>query len=199
MVQKKQKGMTSRDKILLAIKTNQPERVPLPDVDFPQDRSNLVDKFTNMLVSIGGSVIAVSSLDEIYNNVIHSHPGRIVSTIPELADKFAQIGLTKTPHEFEDVQLAILPGEFAVAENGAVWLEEKHLGERVLPFITAHLILVVEAKNIVASMHEAYERIGETNYEFGTFIAGPSKTADIEQSLVLGAHGAKTLSVCLFV
>jgi L-lactate dehydrogenase complex protein LldG len=46
-------------------------------------------------------------------------------------------------------------------------------------------------------MHQAYERIGNQEYGFGTFIAGPSKTADIEQSLVLGAHGARGLTVFL--
>ena len=46
-------------------------------------------------------------------------------------------------------------------------------------------------------MQHAYERIGSSNPNFGTFIAGPSKTADIEQSLVLGAHGPKTLTVFL--
>jgi L-lactate dehydrogenase complex protein LldG len=46
-------------------------------------------------------------------------------------------------------------------------------------------------------MHQAYEQISSADYGFGVFLAGPSKTADIEQSLVLGAHGARGLVVFL--
>ena len=69
--------------------------------------------------------------------------------------------------------------------------------ERALPFIAQNLALVIHKKDVVATMHAAYERIGDADYGFGTFIAGPSKTADIEQSLVLGAHGPRSMTVFL--
>ena len=69
--------------------------------------------------------------------------------------------------------------------------------ERVLPFITQHLVLIVNKADILPTLHEAYETIGQQQYGYGTFIAGPSKTADIEQSLVLGAHGSRSLWVFL--
>ena len=45
-------------------------------------------------------------------------------------------------------------------------------------------------------MHEAYRRIEmDPRYNFGTFISGPSKTADIEQALVMGAQAARGVTV----
>jgi L-lactate dehydrogenase complex protein LldG len=90
-----------------------------------------------------------------------------------------------------------LQGNFGVAENGAVWLEDKDLPHRIVPFITQHLILALDTDKIVATMQDAYQRIDLKSTGYGVFISGPSKTADIEQSLVYGAHGAKELTVVL--
>jgi L-lactate dehydrogenase complex protein LldG len=102
-----------------------------------------------------------------------------------------------TPHELDGIDLAILEGQFGVAENGSIWITDKNMGDRALPYITEHLAIVLKKSEIVPTMHYAYDRIGTESYNLGTFIAGPSKTADIEQSLVLGAHGAKSLIVFL--
>ncbi|MGZ3757875.1 MAG: LutC/YkgG family protein, partial [Mucilaginibacter sp.] len=101
------------------------------------------------------------------------------------------------PHSFQDVELGIIRAHLGVAENGAVWIKEDLVNHRVLPFICQHLAIVLNRQSIVSTMHEAYEQIGVEDYGYGTFIAGPSKTADIEQSLVLGAHGSRTMTVFL--
>ena len=109
----------------------------------------------------------------------------------------ATISLPEDPHELDDLNLAILEGQLGVAENGAIWLDDRHLPHRALPFITEHLVIVLLKSRLFPTMHQAYEEIGNQHSGFGLFIAGPSKTADIEQSLVIGAHGAMSLRVIL--
>ena len=91
----------------------------------------------------------------------------------------------------------ILEGQFGVAENGAVWFDESNFPLRILPFITNTLIVTLAKTEIVNNMHEAYNRLGDIDTGFGVFISGPSKTADIEQNLVFGAHGAQKFHVLL--
>lgn len=69
--------------------------------------------------------------------------------------------------------------------------------KRVLPFIAQNLVIVLGISDIVPTMHEAYARIDVRDSGYGVFIAGPSKTADIEQSLVIGAHGPRSMTVVL--
>ena len=101
------------------------------------------------------------------------------------------------PHELANVDLFVTKSNLAVAENGAIWVKDDQLRERALPFIAQQIAVVVNKENIVATMHDAYDIIADVDYGYAAFIAGPSKTADIEQSLVLGAHGPKTMTVFL--
>lgn len=192
--------MSNRDKILASIKNNQPDTVsPLPDIDFLPDVSlPACDKFAEVLSGIGGVSHLVGDYDEINTIIKAAYPDarRIVTTCNALpAGEHLSTGTD--PHAFEDVDLAVITAHFAVAENAALWITEDIIQYRALPFITQQLAVIVKKEDILYNMHQAYQRIGAEDYGFGTFIAGPSKTADIEQSLVLGAHGPKTM--CVFI
>ncbi|MEY4929830.1 MAG: hypothetical protein RI909_554 [Bacteroidota bacterium] len=192
--------MSSRETILAAIKRNQPALNPLPVLNFSGDASvNLKEQFSKTLMGIGGSLKEVNDWKDIAHHIRSSFPetSRIVNTTTELSVEFGTMNDHTDPHDFSTVNVTIMKGEFGVAENGAIWLTDDNMGDRALPYITEHLALVIHKSAIVPTLHEAYEQIGSSSYGLGTFLAGPSKTADIEQSLVLGAHGSKSLIVFL--
>lgn len=170
---------------------------PLPSLrDISIPLGDTAQNFIDMVAAVGGKVIELRGLEKLSEIAVGLFPAsKIVSTIEGLPWYSQHVGTD--PHTFQDVDLAILPGHFGVAENGAVWITDALMGDRAIPFIVQHLALVIEKNSIVATLHDAYERIGLSNYNLGVFIAGPSKTADIEQSLVFGAHGPKSLTIFL--
>lgn len=196
--------MTSRAQILARIKENQPELKPLPpdELILSKNWGNNADnteQFRNVLTTIGGALIEISGYGEILDFIKEHYQGeqRIISTLPELSSITEPGWENEDPHSLENVDLAIIRAHFGVAENAALWITEDLIQQRVVPFICQQLAVVVSKNEILATMHDAYARIGEAEYGFGAFIAGPSKTADIEQSLVLGAHGPKGMTVFL--
>ena len=191
-------GDGSREKILAAIKNNQPTFTPLPMVEnYVQPFTDVVEKYKIVLQSIGGTVYEVNTIDAVIE--ILKAQFKDVQRILSVMDSFSGYAEMYTkdddPHKLDNVDVAIIKAHFGVAENGSVWVTEELLHERVLPFICQHLVAVIDKSSIVPTMHAAYDKMANAAYGFGTFIAGPSKTADIEQSLVLGAHGPKTMTV----
>lgn len=187
--------MSSRDKILNAIANNQPELVAPPTIDLEAVISyedNYI-QFKTILENIGGKVELIQNISVVNNQLAKDKANGqlIINTLDEI-DK--QVVLL-TSFELEKLEKVCIKGTLGVAENGAIWLYESQMINRLLPFICQHLILVIDKKDIVPTMHHAYQKIDIAKEGFGIFIAGPSKTADIEQSLVIGAHGARTATI----
>jgi L-lactate dehydrogenase complex protein LldG len=194
---KKIKRMTSREQILAKVMANQPNAQPLPaDLWTTFPAANPIETFAIVLTNIGGNFVEVKDFNAIKDYVnTHFADQRIVSTLSELAEISEQGWENQDPHTYANVDLAIINAHFGVAENAAVWITEDLMHQRAVPFICQQLAIVLSRNEIVQTMHDAYLKIGSAEYGFGSFIAGPSKTADIEQSLVLGAHGPKGMTV----
>lgn len=191
--------LATRDKILNAIKLAKPALEPLPTawhLDAIQ-YDDAAEKFIETFSAIGGQVILVNTIEDIKTFIAGNFSSaNMITTVPALTN-VQQLNKTTTAHELENIELAVVAAQFGVAENGAVWMTENDMQVRVLPFICQQLAVIMNRKNILNNMHEAYDRIAATEYDFAAFIAGPSKTADIEQSLVLGAHGPKSMIIFL--
>jgi len=192
--------MSARDDILRTIRRQLPLATDLPDRQVEGIRyDHPVGQFLEVLEGVGGQGHLVTSLSEIPDLLSGLRiPGRrIVSAVPGVLEPNFDFAAVTDPHTMADVELAIVPGEIAVAENAAVWVHTITSALRAACFLSQHLALVVPASRIVSNLHEAYDRMCLDETAFGCFISGPSKTADIEQSLVKGAHGARTLNVFL--
>lgn len=194
--------MAARDSILSAIRSYRLATEPLPDLEEAWiTYSDPVAQFAAVLEMIGGRCVRVPTLEAVHADLIQQHAyqaaRQIVSTVSGVGEPNLSLASVNDPHALCDVDLAILPGELAVAENGAVWVSDQHVPHRAIYFLCTHLVLVVSANAVVPNLYEAYQRLRPQVPGFGAFISGPSKTADIEQSLVIGAHGPKSTTVYL--
>ena len=98
--------------------------------------------------------------------------------------------------DLDGTDVGIVQGALGVAENGCIWVPQT-MKEKAVCFIAENLVILLSSKALVSNMHEAYRRIEMTDYGFGTFISGPSKTADIEQALVMGAQASRSATIVL--
>lgn len=192
----------SKNRILKAVRQHLLEAVEHPGSDGPWiTYDDPLKQFSEVLATVGGHAMCVDSIDQI-NADLQQHPvyasaSVICSNVDGVGEPSLRIEDVEQPHGMSDVDFAIIRGEFAVAENGAVWIDGSSMHQRSVMFLCQHLAFVVPADQIVHNMSEAYRRLDLATPGFGTFVSGPSKTADIEQSLVIGAHGSRSLTVYL--
>ncbi len=167
--------MSSKDEILRNLRAAAPQEFPKPDLTALKAAAIRYDdvpaQFCKAVTASGGKVAVLESGQD-------------------------PLALAKTLFPDTD-SLTVTEGVFGVAENGCVFLEEPKDRPRADYFLPEALVMILSKDAIVANMHEAYDRLGENVTGYGIFISGPSKTADIEQALVFGAHGAREVAVLL--
>ena len=198
--------MSARDAILARVREAADGAVPHPGAYTSPGGPRDWDTFAERLRSVGGEPYGPFASGALKPELARlcrswSPMGRIVvaSALAERlgASSFETIAHEALPESLADVDIAILPGALGVVENGAVALHGAEAQPRALAFLCQRLVLVLDAAMLVADMHEAIARApGDAlAWHHHTWVSGPSKTADIEQTLVLGAHGPRELAV----
>ncbi|TWT49507.1 Lactate utilization protein C [Rubripirellula amarantea] len=175
--------------------------LPIVDSSRLTTYDNPMDTFIESLQSVGGQAHVIDRIEQVHQILseipVFADAERIASLAPDYVPGNVDASLVTDPHHLESLDWVIATGEFGVAENGSIWVDGKTLPHRVMLFIAQYSAIIVPKAKILHNMHEGYAALGTPEPGFGIFISGPSKTADIEQSLVLGAHGCRKLQVFL--
>ena len=155
-------------------------------------------QFMNMTKSVGGNAIEVESGRDVNELIRELYPDakEIASNLPEITIATRNPDDVGRARDLNGTDVGIIRGEFGVAENAWVWIPQT-MKEKAVCFISENLVILLPKSQIVNNMHEAYSRIKFNDYGYGTFISGPSKTADIAQVLVMGAQAARSATVLL--
>ena len=155
-------------------------------------------QFISMTQNVGGKVYEMEprqSVDEVIRE-LYPDAKEIASNLPEVTIATRNPDTCGSPQALNGTDVGIIKGMFGVAENACVWIPQQ-MEEKAVCFISENLVILLKKSEIVNNMHEAYKRIEFNDYGYGTFISGPSKTADIAQVLVMGAQAARSATVIL--
>ena len=192
--------MASKEDILKKYRSNIREQFDMPDLSDIQAVTypNPLLQFMNMTKSVGGNAIEVEAGRDINELIRELFPDakEIASNLPEITIATRNPDEVGRARDLNGTDVGIIRGSFGVAENACVWIPQT-MKEKAVCFISENLIILLPKSQIVNNMHEAYFRIEFNDYGYGTFISGPSKTADIAQVLVMGAQAARSATVLL--
>jgi len=213
--------MSTKEEILKKYRSNVRERYDMPDLSdiratvYP----NPLAQFVKMSEAVGGKVIDVEDGCDVNALISDLFPEakEIASNLPEITCATRNPDTVSEAADLNGTDVGVVRGCFGVAENGCVWIPQQ-MKEKAVCFISENLVILLPKSQIVNNMHEAYRLLDNTvpitpsspavpaaplapglfdYYGYGTFISGPSKTADIAQVLVMGAQAARSATILL--
>lgn len=190
----------NKEELLGKLRTNtgitfdKPETTAIRGLEYP----DVKEQFVSMSRTVGSKVVELKEGEDINALIRSAYPDArtFASNLPEVTIAQKNPDTVAEAADLNGTDVGIVRGTVGVAENGCVWVPQT-MRERAVCFISEQLVIVLDKDSLVSNMHQAYRRIGMTGYGYGCFISGPSKTADIEQALVMGAQAARGVTVIL--
>ena len=192
--------MSSKEEILKRYRANVKQKFDMPRLDDIKAVSypDPLAQFVTMSKTVGGQVVEIAEGQDINAKIRELFPDakEIASNLPEVTIATRNPDTVEQASDLNGTDVGVIQGMFGVAENGCIWIPQT-MKEKAVCFISENLVILLKRTEIVNNMHEAYRRIEFNDYGYGSFISGPSKTADIAQVLVMGAQAARSVTVFL--
>ena len=128
-----------------SIAANKPGKIALPNRAGNSDNENgeLTGKFIDLAKNAGSDIVEIDSIEKVKAWIsLQKSAGKAIFDLTQKSDELTE--QTLSAHNFSNSGIVVLKGQLGVSENGAVWIAEKDMRIRTLPFITSHLVLVLE-------------------------------------------------------
>ena len=190
----------NKEDLLAKIRANIHTTYDMPSFDDMKgvQYADPLKQFVEMSKTVGGKVVELENGQDINEVIKTCYPDAkvIASNLPEVTIANRNPDTVDEANDLNGTDVGVVRGVFGVAENGCIWIPQT-MKEKAMCFISEYLVIMLDRKQIVNNMHEAYQRIEFNSYGYGCFISGPSKTADIAQALVMGAQAARGVTVVL--
>lgn len=166
------------------------------DITFAREFTNVSGKF----VYCDGEIAVIENLIALVEELEVSKIYAWEPSVQELLKTYGFPFLT-TDRDFSSAEVGITTCEALIARNGSIMVSSANAGGRRLSIYPPVHIVFAQASQLVMDIRHALKAIrdkyGQNLPSMLTTITGPSRTADIEKMLVLGAHGPKELYVFL--
>jgi L-lactate dehydrogenase complex protein LldG len=188
--------MDTRDEILNSVLKNQPAHRELPQVPiFHRNPESLVSVFEKSLKYMAGELVDGPPSDfAAYLRNKFPNAKIICSAAPEYSGNRKPEDYTNWS-DAHDIDVTIVRSPLGVAETGSVLLSEKELRVNTIGFLAHDIVILLDPKNIVENIHDAYQHPAFQEAKYAVLMTGPSGSADIAGTTVHPAQGVTTLTV----
>jgi L-lactate dehydrogenase complex protein LldG len=168
---------------------------------FSRNNPDLTNLFSDQLTKLHAKTKLVTSTElhqELKTYLKKNKLNNIYTFIPETT-QFLKDNAYKVSAEFnENIQASITKCEALIARTGTILVSSRNTGRAINYFPEYHIIIAKQSQlvwDISDAIKHVQEKYGKDIPSMLTLVTGPSKTADIEKTLIIGAHGPKKLKV----
>ncbi|MDY6206290.1 MAG: LUD domain-containing protein [Prevotella sp.] len=188
-----------KEELFEKLRKNTKQQFDMPDLSIKAVKyPDTLEHFIKTSEMVGGKVKRVKKDDDLNAVIKELYPEAKVfaSDVEGITIASLNPDTVAEATELNGTDVAILQGIVGVAENGCIWVPQT-MKEKAVMFISENLVILIDKDKIVDNMHEGYKLVKVPEMGFGCWISGPSKTADIEQALVMGAQAARGVTVLI--